>query len=47
MAVPPRKEPASIRLDTDVLDFFLARRCRCQSSIDAVLHSDVKARNDR
>ncbi|MCJ2126130.1 BrnA antitoxin family protein [Methylobacterium sp. J-077] len=42
--MPPRKVPVSIRLDTDVLDFFKHEGSGYQSRINAVLRSYMAAR---
>lgn len=39
LVVPPRKQAISIRLDTDVLDFFKAQGAGYQRRINAVLRS--------
>ena len=41
--MPPRKVPVSIRLDTDVLDFFKHEGAGYQSRINAVLRSYMAA----
>lgn len=43
IVVPDRKEPVSIRLDTDVLDFFKRSGKGYQTRINAVLRSYVRA----
>ena len=44
IVVPPRKVPVSIRLDTDVLDYFKHDGAGYQSRINAVLRSYMTAR---
>ena len=44
IVVPPRKVPVSIRLDTDVLDYFKHEGAGYQSRINAVLRSYMAAR---
>lgn len=44
VVMPPRKVPVSIRLDTDVLDYFKHEGAGYQSRINAVLRSYMAAR---
>lgn len=47
IVLPDRKEPVSIRLDTDVLDFFRRTGKGYQTRINAVLRSYVRAQKTR
>ncbi|MGJ0454775.1 MAG: BrnA antitoxin family protein [Methylocystis sp.] len=45
VVMPPRKQPISIRLDKDLIDYFKAQGPGCQRRINAVLRSYVKQRS--
>ena len=44
VVIPPSKSTVTLRLDDDVLDFFRRQDQGCQTSINAVLRSYMKAR---